>query len=366
MSDAATLDFEVTLSSTPTPADERAALLVDPGFGKLHTDHMVTVRWTADKGWYDARLEPYGPFSFDPATNFMHYGQAIFEGMKAYALADGSLSLFRPLDNARRFNLSARRLALPEIPVGDFLASIDLLVRTDRDWVPTQDGASLYLRPFMVGTEAGLGVRPSAEALYALLAFPSGNYFSGGIRPLTLWLAEDSSRAAPGGTGEAKCAGNYAASLVAQQDALARGCDQVVFLDAVERRWIEELGGMNLFFVFADGRIATPSLSGTILRGVTRDSLITLARDAGYTVEERKVGIEEWQQGVADGTITEVFACGTAAVVTPVGELRWSGGTVSTGATGLDGVTAQLRTALMDIQYGRAEDPYGWRVPVPG
>ncbi|MDP3714658.1 MAG: branched-chain amino acid aminotransferase [Mycobacteriales bacterium] len=358
------IDFEVELTTTPTPDDERRALLVDPGFGRLHTDHMVTAHWSADKGWYDGRLHPYGPFVLDPSTNFMHYGQSIFEGMKAYKLEDGTVTLFRPRENAARFNLSAQRLALPTIEEDDFLAAVELLVRTDHEWIPTADGASLYLRPFMMGTEVGLGVRPSADALFSVLALPSGNYFAGGIRPLKLWLAEDSSRAAPGGTGEAKCAGNYAASLVAQQAAIARGCDQVVFLDAVERRWVEELGGMNLFFVYADGRIATPALSGTILRGVTRNSIITLARDAGHEVEERRVAVDEWREGVTSGEITEVFACGTAAVVTPVGELHWTGGSVATKAEGLEGVTASLRQRLLDIQYGRAEDPYGWRVPV--
>ncbi|HVE73544.1 MAG TPA: branched-chain amino acid aminotransferase [Mycobacteriales bacterium] len=362
-----TSNLTLELSKHPVSDAERQALLADPGFGRLHSDHMVTVRWAEHKGWYDGRLQPYANFSFDPATSFLHYGQAIFEGMKAYKLADGSVAMFRPHENAQRFQRSAARMALPELPVELFIEACEALVRTDAAWIPESEGASLYLRPFLLGTEVGLGVRPSNEALFALIAMPAANYFAGPVRPLTLWLSTDISRAAPGGTGEAKCAGNYAASLLAQQASVVAGCDQVAFLDAVEHRWIEELGGMNLFFVLDDGSLITPELSGTILRGVTRDSLITLARDAGHEVTERKIDIAEWRDGVASGRVREVFACGTAAVLTPIGTLRWEGGEVSTG-TEIGPVTQHLRAALVDLQYGRTPDPRGWRhevLPAP-
>ncbi len=266
---------------------------------------------------------------------------------------------FRPEANAERFARSARRLALPELAVEDFLASIELLVRTDRDWVPAGAEQSLYLRPFMFASEAFLGVRPAARVAYLLIACPVGSYFAGGMKPVSIWLSTAYTRAALGGTGAAKCGGNYAASLAAQLEATAHGCDQVCFLDAVERRWVEELGGMNLYFVHSDGRLVTPELTGTILEGVTRSSLLALAKEHGLDVEERRVDVEEWRSGVESGRISEVFACGTAAVITPVGRLVWDGGEVATpNPTGE--VTMRLRQALVDIQYGRREDAHGW------
>src|SRR4051812_9845260 len=259
------LDIAVEANTTPVDAEQRAALLTEPGFGRVFTDHMATAAWTADGGWREARIGPYGPLSFDPATSFLHYGQAIFEGFKAYRHPGGGIFTFRPEANAARFERSATRLALPTLPPEWFVGLADELIRTDRDWVPTGGETSLYLRPLMLGTEVALGVKPSSEALFVLLASPAGSYFAGGVKPVTIWLSEDYVRAAPGGTGAAKCAGNYAGSLVAQQEAIAQGCDQVAFVDAVERRWVEELGGMNLFFVYDDGSIATPELTGTIL-----------------------------------------------------------------------------------------------------
>jgi branched-chain amino acid aminotransferase len=351
------LDLAVEVNTTPVGAEQRAALLTEPGFGRVFTDHMATATWTADGGWREARIRPYGPLSFDPATSFLHYGQAIFEGFKAYRHPDGGIFTFRPEANAARFQRSATRLALPQLPEEWFVGLADELIRTDRAWVPTGGETSLYLRPLMLGTEVALGVKPSSEALFVLLASPAGSYFAGGVKPVTIWLSQEYVRAAPGGTGAAKCAGNYAASLVAQQEAIANGCDQVAFADAVERRWIEELGGMNLFFVRDDGSIVTPELTGTILEGVTRDAVIALAGELGHKVEERRVDVDEWKSG--DG-IAEVFACGTAAVVTPVGALKWRGGAATMGDGGTGPVTSRLRTALLDLQYGRAPDTHGW------
>lgn len=354
------MQFAVQPSDTLVDAEKRAEILANPAFGKVFTDHMVSATWTAAQGWHEARLTAYAPVSIDPASVVLHYGQTVFEGLKAYLQADGGIALFRPERNAHRMALSCRRLALPELPEDAFIEACELLVRQDRDWVPAGEGASLYLRPFVWATEVGLGVRPSDTALFQVIASPSGNYFSGPLRPVSLWLSQEYTRAAPGGTGAAKCGGNYAASLVAQQEAIANGCDQVVFLDAVEHRWLEELGGMNIFLVLDDGTVVTPEISGTILEGVTRDSVITLARELGHTVEERKVDVDEWRKGAADGKVVEVFACGTAAVITPIGALRWPGGEAVAGSGEPGAVTMRLRQALMDIQYGRAEDTHGW------
>ncbi|MGP3690895.1 branched-chain amino acid aminotransferase [Streptomyces sp. IBSNAI002] len=350
-------------TSPRAPQAEREAALADPGFGRIFTDHMVTIRWAEGRGWHDAQLTPYAPLEIDPANMALHYGQAIFEGLKAYRQADGSIATFRPEANAARFQASARRLAMPELPVETFVEAVELLVRHERDWVPNQPEQSLYLRPLMFATETGLSVRPADSYLFMIIASPAGAYFPGGIEPVSVWLSEDYVRAAPGGTGAAKCAGNYAASLVAQAQAAAKGCDQVVWLDAAEHQWIEEMGGMNLYFVFGEGeeaRIVTPELSGALLPGITRDSLLRLASDLGHPVEERKISTGEWHQGCADGTLTEVFACGTAAVITPVGSVKsaradW---TVGTGEPGP--VTMRLRKALLAIQGGQAPDTHAW------
>ena len=283
---------------------------------------MVRIDWTAEAGWGQGQVLPYGPLSLDPATMVLHYGQEIFEGLKAYRQPDGSIATFRAAANAERFQRSARRLAMAELPTELFIESVDALVDIDRDWVPTGGETSLYLRPFMVATEVGLGVRPANAYAYLLIASPAGAYFKNGVQPVSVWLSTEYVRAAPGGTGEAKCGGNYAASLIAQAYAAEQGCDQVVWLDAAEHRWVEEMGGMNLYFVYGSGptaRIVTPALNGALLPGITRDSLLTLAGDLGYGAEEGKVSTDEWQAGNESGAITEVFACGTAAVITPVG-----------------------------------------------
>jgi branched-chain amino acid aminotransferase len=347
-------------TATPTPTEEREAVLADPGFGQRFTDHMVTATWTPDQGWHDATLRPYAALPMDPAAAVLHYAQAIFEGLKAYRHADGSVWTFRPEANAARFRASARRLALPPFGADDFVAAIDALVTADRDWVPQAPETSLYLRPFMFASEAFLGVRPAHEVTYCLIASPAGPYFTTGVSGVSIWLSTDYTRAAPGGTGAAKCAGNYAASLLAMQQAAEHGCQQVVFLDVVERTWVEELGGMNLFFVYADGTLVTPELTGTILEGITRSSILTLAAEQGLTVQERRVSIEDWQEGARTGEIREVFACGTAAVVTPVARLAWDGGEVSVGTGEPGPVTMDIRRALVDLQYGRVTDRHGW------
>lgn len=344
----------------PVSANERAARVADPAFGRVFTDHMATMRWSEAEGWHDPRISARAAFQIDPASAVLHYAQEIFEGLKAYRHDDGALALFRPDANARRFQDSARRLAMPELPEGHFLQSIEALVKADAAWMPPIEGGSLYLRPFMIASEVFLGVKPASEYLYVVLASAAGSYWKGGARPVSLWVSHDYSRAAPGGTGAAKCGGNYATSLVAQQEAIRRGCDQVVFLDATERRWIEELGGMNIFFVFEDGSIRTPPLTGTILPGITRDSILTLARDEGLTVHEEPYAIEDWRADAASGRLTEAFACGTAAVVTPIGRAAGPGYdfTVGSGATGQ--VTQHFLDRLTAIQRGRAPAPDGW------
>ena len=346
--------------ASPVPASERAERLVDPGFGRVFTDHMAVLRWSEAKGWHDGRITARAPLTMDPAASVLHYAQEIFEGLKAYRLEDGALALFRPEANARRFQDSARRLAMPELPEELFLESVEQLVLRERDWMPAIEGGSLYLRPFMVASEVFLGVKPSAEYLYMVLASSAGAYWKGGARAVSLWVSHDYARAAAGGTGAAKCGGNYAASLVAQQEAIRRGFDQVVFLDAAERRWIEELGGMNVFFVFADGTIRTPPLTGTILPGITRDSILTLARDAGLTVQEELYSIDDWRADAESGRLVESFACGTAAVVTPIGRFAGPDYDVTIGSGGTGQMTQRFLDQLTAIQRGRTADPHGW------
>ncbi|RLV51121.1 branched-chain amino acid aminotransferase [Nocardioides mangrovicus] len=352
------LDITTTPNPSPRSDADLAAVLAAPGFGTHFTDHMLTTEWTPGDGWHDARITAYGPLSLDPATAVLHYAQEIFEGMKAYRHADGSVWTFRPFENAERMVRSSARLALPQLPAEDFVHAVDSLVAVDERWVPSLGEDSLYLRPFMFASEAFLGVRPSQHVTFMVIASPAGAYFKGGIKPLSLWLTEEYTRAGRGGMGAAKTGGNYASSLVAQQEAIAHGCDQVVFLDSAEGRYVEELGGMNMYFLYADGRIVTPE-TGTILEGITRSAIIELAQKLGHPVEERKFSIEEWREGIRSGEITEVFACGTAAVVTPVGRLEWDGGSVE-GRSEPGELTMALRQQLVDIQFGRADDTFGW------
>lgn len=358
------LDFAIKLSANRTPEADRKSILANPGWGQHFTDHMITIRYSPDRGWYDARLEPYGPILLDPATQVLHYAQEIFEGMKAYVQPDGSVVTFRPHMNAARFNRSASRMAMPEVPEELFLRALELLVTTDKDWVPTHEGYSLYLRPFMFATTRALGVqRPSQEYQFMVIASPSGLYYPRGIKPVNVWASERYTRAAVGGTGEAKCGGNYAASFAGQDEAVQAGCDQVVWLDAKEHRWVEEVGSMNLVFVYGSGagaRLMTPALTGTLLPGVTRDSLLKLAPDLGFPVEEGRINIEEWEAGCASGEITEVFGCGTAAIISPVGGVRSPGREFTIGDGEPGEISMRLREELIGIQYGTRPDPYGW------
>jgi len=331
-----------------------------PGFGTVFTDHMARIDWTSEGGWTGHRVVPYAPLELDPAAAVLHYGQEIFEGLKAFRHDDGSVWAFRPEVNAERFRASARRMAMPELPVADFLASLEALVAADAAWAPGSDETSLYLRPFMFASEAFLGVRAARGMTYLLIASPVGPYFAGGVRPVAIWVAQDLHRAGPGGTGAAKCGGNYAASLLSQQHAYAQGCEQVCFLDAATGRNLEELGGMNVFVVLGDGSVVTPRLTGTFLEGVTRASVITLLREAGHAVAERDVSLAEVRAGLGTGGVTEMFACGTGAAVTPIGRLAGEGFDLTVADGGIGPATADVRRRLTDIQYGRAPDTHGW------
>jgi branched-chain amino acid aminotransferase len=349
----------------PATAERVAEVLGAPGFGRHFTDHMVTIAWDSAQGWHDATVGPYKPLEMDPASVVLHYAQSIFEGLKAYRQPDGRVATFRPWANASRMARSAERLAMPPLPEELFLGSLRELIAVDERWVPAAGGEdALYLRPFTIASSRGLGVRPSEEYLYLLIASPAGAYFPRGLAPVSVWLSTDYVRAVPGGTGEAKCGGNYAASLAAQAEASAQGCDQVVWLDALEHRWVEEMGGMNLFFVFTsptgEVEVVTPELTGSLLPGVTRSSLLELAREEGATVTERRISTDEWEKENAAGHLTEVFACGTAAVITPVGSVKYDGGsfTVADGSPGP--VTQRLRERLTAIQRGVEPDTRGW------
>lgn len=361
-------EFTVTPNPKPTSDAEIAKIHENPGFGDYFTDHMVSIEWNGDYRtggeWGEARVIPYGPLTLDPATSVLHYAQEIFEGIKAYRHADGSVWTFRPEKNAERFNRSARRMALPELPEELFIESIKQLVAADERWVPGGEGQALYLRPFQIATEKFLGVRPTRQARYMVIASPAGNYF-GTPQPVDIWLSSNYTRAAEGGTGFAKCGGNYAGGMMAQVEAENNGCKQVVFVDRHRDNAIEELGGMNVFFVFGgENKIVTPELTGTILEGVTRDSILQIARDRGMTVEERKITLQEWKDGVANGDITEVFACGTAAVIAPIGNLKSEDFTIPNAAG--DGVVGEtcmaIREELVGIQTGKVEDRHGWNV----
>lgn len=348
----------------PLPDADRDAILAQPGFGKYFTDNVVQAIWTKDEGWHTAELVASDLSAGGLGINALHYGQSIFEGLKAYRHADGGIYTFRPEANALRFQRSAYRLALPPVPTDLFMGSIQALVEQDQAWVCADDEKSLYLRPLEFGSENALGVRPSLHVTYILMASPVGAYFPQGVKPVSVWISDDYVRAAPGGTGEAKCAGNYAASLVAQAEAAEQGCDQVVWIDAIERKYVEEMGGMNLFYVYGtgqDARLITPELTGTLLPGITRDSLLTLASDLGYNVEQGRITVEQWRKDCESGAISEVFACGTAAVITPVGSVKSKNSGSWQIADGQPGeVTMRLRKALVDIQTGKSPDHHNW------
>jgi branched-chain amino acid aminotransferase len=353
------LAFQVIVNTEPIATDDRQSILDKPVFGKVFTDHMVDICWSEKGGWHRPRVQPYGPIPLDPAASVLHYGQEIFEGMKAYRHENGSIWTFRPDQNALRFQRSAARMAMPELPVEYFIQSLKELIGVDADWVPSAPETSLYLRPFMFAKEAFLGVRPAKKMGYYLIASPVGPYFGGDVAPVSIWLSTSYTRAGRGGTGAAKTGGNYAASLLAQTEAAENGCQQVLFLDSVEGKYLEELGGMNVVLVYRDGTLVTP-LSETILAGITRNSVLTLAEERGHRVERRPISIEEWREGWESGEIVEAFACGTAATVVPIGQLKGPDFTVGSEEAAAGELTMSLRAELIDIQYGRRPDTHGW------
>ncbi|REJ04840.1 branched-chain amino acid aminotransferase [Microbacterium bovistercoris] len=350
------LIWQVTRNENARSDAERDEILSSPGFGQHFTDHMVDLCWSEKGGWHRPRVQPYGPIPLDPAAAVLHYSQEIFEGLKAYRHADGSVWTFRPDRNAARLQRSARRLALPELPEELFIESLKQLVALDADWVPSNPEESLYLRPFMFAKEAFLGVRAAKKVGYYLIASPAGAYFPGGVQPVNIWLSTDYARAGHGGTGAAKTGGNYASSLLPQEEAYAKGCQQVLFLDG---EYIEELGGMNLVLVTDDGRLLTPE-SDSILEGITLASILQLAEDRGLKVEQRKISIDEWREGAASGEIVGAFACGTAAVVVPIGKLMANDFEIVHEGPQSTELAMSLREELTDIQYGRREDKHGW------
>jgi len=355
--------FRIEPNDRPLPADQRTAALAAPKFGQVFSDHMLTMRYTESKGWHDGLIGPRGPLALDPACAALHYAQEIFEGMKVYRQHNGSLALFRPDANARRFAKSAQRMVMPELPESIFVEAVTGFAHHERAWVPEGIGMSLYLRPFMFASEAFLGVRTAREFIFAIIATPAGEYFarSSGLK---LWVSTSQVRAVTGGTGAAKCGGNYAAGLMAQTEAYANGCDQVLFLDALEHCWIEELGSMNIFFVMADDSLITPPLSGTILPGITRDSILHLAGEFGMHVREEQYAFGQMQDDIASGAMRECFVCGTAAVVTSVGEILGENLALKFSEPIPGPITQRLSTAMLDLYYGRSADRFGWIMPI--
>ncbi|KER67934.1 branched-chain amino acid aminotransferase [Burkholderia cepacia] len=362
------LEVAIRKSGKCLSAGDRARLLESrPRFGEVFTDHMLIADYDKEYGWHNFTVTGFEDIRMHPASHVIHYGQSIFEGMKAYRQPDGSIATFRPQVNAARFAASARRLAMPPLTEEMFLKSLKALVETEQAWVPNDLGESLYLRPVMFSRDPVLLTKPSATYTFAVLASPAGAYFKNGVQPVDVWASREYIRAAPGGTGEAKCAGNYAAALAAQQQAIENGCEQVIWLDAHDRTAIEEMGGMNVFFVFREGakvKVVTPRASGTILKGVTRDSILTLAKDSGYDVEERRIEIGEWAAASRSGAMTEAFACGTAAIVVPIGRVKSLDGEFVVGDGQAGTVAMSLRNKLLSIQHGREPDTHGWLYPL--
>jgi branched-chain amino acid aminotransferase len=356
------MSFEIRRQPNLLPDSERTDRMREPGFGRVFTEHIVSLRWSPERGWHDGQVRPHRDLSISPAAAGLHYGQVIFEGLKAYRWSGGRLAIFRPYQHARRFRESARRLSMPELPEQVFVDALTELVRVDAAWVPAGTGQSLYLRPLMFGSDASLAVRPSLAYQFVTLACVVDNFFGAGLRPVVVWVNEDQARAAPGGTGAIKCAGNYAATFGAQAQAARHGCEQVVWLDPGGHRRVEELGAMNIFLVRGGTTpcLVTPPLTGTLLPGITRASLLTLAGRLGIDAREDAVTVEQWRAGCRDGTLTEAFACGTAARVTPIGEVRTGDGGWRTGPTAPGPVTSVLSRALFAIQQGTAPDPDGW------
>ncbi len=329
------------------------------GFGKIFTDHMFVMNYTEGKGWYDARIIPYQNLSLSPASMVFHYGQEMFEGLKAYLGADGKPRLFRPDMNAKRTNASNKRLVIPEIPEEDFVQAVSEVVSVDADWIPKEPGTSLYIRPFIIATDDFLGVAPSKNYLFIIILSPSGAYYESGLAPVGIWIEDDYVRAVRGGMGFAKTGGNYAASLIAQVKAHDDGYSQVLWLDGVERKYIEEVGAMNIFFKI-DGKIVTPMLNGSILPGITRNSVIEICKSWGLPVEERKVSVDELLEAQKTGKLEECFGTGTAAVISPVGKLRYKDDVMVINGGGIGEISQKLYDTVTGIQLGKIEDPFGW------
>ncbi len=329
------------------------------GFGKVFTDHMFMMDYTKAKGWHDARIVPFGPIELHPAATVLHYGAEIFEGLKAYRTASGEVQLFRPLENMKRLNNSAERLCLPTIPAEENLQLLKTFVKTEKDWVPHAEGTSLYLRPFLFGNDPFLGVHGVDHATYMIIASPSGSYYKEGLNPVSIMIESEDVRAVRGGTGYAKCGGNYAASNRAGDKAEKKGYSQVLWLDGVERKYIEEVGAMNVMFKIA-GEIVTPALTGSILPGVTRKSCIEMLKRKGFRVSERLLSVDELRNAMENGTLEEAFGCGTAAVVSPIGKLSYLGKEYEINGGKIGPVTQDLYDSLTGIQWGKLEDTYGW------
>ena len=354
------LDIKIQLTDAPKAKPVPGQKL---GFGKIFTDHMFVMNYTEGKGWHDPRIEPFHNISLSPAAMVYHYGQEMFEGLKAYKGADGEVFLFRPDMNAKRTNATNDRLVIPQLPIEDFVQAVSAVVDVDRDWIPTEPGTSLYIRPFIIATDEFLGVAPSKTYLFMVILSPSGAYYESGLAPVGIWIEDEYVRAVRGGIGFAKTGGNYAASLIAQQKAHDAGYSQVLWLDGVERKYIEEVGAMNIFFKIA-GKVVTPALSGSILPGITRDSTIQLCKDWGYEVEERKISAEELLQAQKSGTLEEVFGTGTAAVISPVGKLRYQDEVMTIGNGETGPLSMKLYETITGIQTGKLPDNKGWRVKV--
>lgn len=353
--------MQIRVEKNPNPAVKPDSS--ELGFGKIFTDHMFIMDYTEDKGWHDARIVPFGPIMIHPASTVLHYGSEIFEGLKAYRRADGKVQLFRPIENIRRMNNSAERLCLPQIPEDMAMEILTEFVKTEADWTPSAEGTSLYIRPFMFGNDESLGVHSVKHATFMIITSPVGSYYAEGINPVKIMIESEDVRAVRGGTGYAKCGGNYAASNRAGEKAEKQGYAQVLWLDGVERKYIEEVGAMNVMFKI-NGKIVTPALTGSILPGITRKSCIEVLKNEGYTVEERLLSIDEFEQALESGTLEEAWGCGTAAVVSPIGELCYKGKkyTINNGQIGK--VTQQLYDTLTGIQWGKTADTYGWTYPL--
>ena len=354
------LDIKIIKTETPKAKPTPGQKL---GFGKIFTDHMFVMNYTEGKGWHDPRIEPFHNISLSPAAMVYHYGQEMFEGLKAYKNPDGNVYLFRPDMNAKRTNNTNDRLVIPQIPVEDFVQAVSAVVDVDRDWIPTEPGTSLYIRPFIIATDEFLGVAPSKTYLFMVILSPSGAYYESGLAPVGIWIEDEFVRAVRGGIGFAKTGGNYAASLIAQKKAHDAGYSQVLWLDGVERKYIEEVGAMNIFFKI-DGKVVTPSLNGSILPGITRDSTIQLCKAWGYEVEERKISADELLEAQKDGTLEEVFGTGTAAVISPVGKLRYQDEVMTINGGEIGELSQKLYDTITGIQTGKLPDEMGWRVKV--